>query len=95
MKLEFGHTNRGFARYDFTDLYGEKCSLQKSSLATDDAIWFGCSEPKQHHVTGAILGRMHLNREQVAALLPILHHFMMTGEVTDQPAYAIVADPPT
>ena len=34
-------TQRGFAYDEFEDLYGAKCSIQKSSLATDDAIWFG------------------------------------------------------
>lgn len=94
MILRFDRTNRGFARYDFEDLYGEACSLQASSLATDDAIWFGCNETKIHHVTGQSLGqRMHLNREQVAALLPILQHFVMTGEVSDQPTHVAVPKP--
>lgn len=39
MKIE--KTERGFALAEFTDRYGVKCSLQKSSLATEDAIWFG------------------------------------------------------
>ena len=34
-------TSRGFSFVEFTDLYGVKCSIQKSSLATNDAIWFG------------------------------------------------------
>jgi hypothetical protein len=34
-------TNRGFDIYSFKDLYDEPCHIQKSSLATDDAIWFG------------------------------------------------------
>lgn len=87
MEMKFSQTSRGFARYDFADFYGVRCSLQKSSLATDDAIWLGCDEYKVHHVTGNICGRMHLSREQVAALLPVLQHFMMTGEVSNQPAY--------
>ena len=39
MKKE--HTQRGFGIIEFTDRYGIDCSLQKSSLATEDAIWFG------------------------------------------------------
>lgn len=39
--MKVGHTARGFALIEFTDRYGAKCSLQKSSLATEDAIWFG------------------------------------------------------
>ena len=43
---EMGFNARGFSRMDFTDRYGEQCSLQKSSLATEDAIWLGVNEPK-------------------------------------------------
>lgn len=38
------HTERGFAIHEFTDRNGVKCSLQKSSLATEDAVWLGCAE---------------------------------------------------
>jgi len=31
-------TGRGFQYIEFEDRYGHKCSLQKSSLATEDAI---------------------------------------------------------
>lgn len=41
-------TNRGFAIIEFKDRYDSACSLQKSSLATEDCIWFGVddAEPK-------------------------------------------------
>ena len=41
-------TNRGFDQIEFQDRYDSPCSLQKSSLATEDAIWLGVSdvEPK-------------------------------------------------
>lgn len=87
-------TNRGFERLEFVDLYGVECSLQASSLATDEAVWLGCSDanlkklvqfqgwtpvemPENHSATT----RMHLNREQVAALLPHLQRFVETGEL--------------
>jgi hypothetical protein len=38
------HTERGFALHEFTDRNGVKCSLQKSSIATEDCIWLGCNE---------------------------------------------------
>ena len=38
------HTSRGFAIHEFTDRNGNKCSLQKSSIATEDCIWIGCDE---------------------------------------------------
>ena len=44
MEIIQGETNRGFGIIEFTDRYGVRCSLQKSSLATEDAIWFGCDD---------------------------------------------------
>jgi hypothetical protein len=41
-----GKTYRGFDLVEFRDKYGEKCSLQKSSIATEDCIWFGTDEVK-------------------------------------------------
>lgn len=77
MKLEFKDTGggRGLNRATFLDRYGVECSIQNSSLATEDAIWLGqqhcgkCDDPT----------RMHLTREQVAALLPALQHFVDHG----------------
>lgn len=37
-------TERGFAVIEFEDRYGDLCSIQKSSLATEDAIWFGIKD---------------------------------------------------
>lgn len=96
---------RGFAYSKFTDLYGMKCSIQESSLATDNAIWFGIDDPepkvmaidassvgvKTEEITGwvpypipeivCLHTRMHLNKEQVKALIPILQNFVETGEL--------------
>ena len=38
-------TERGFFIYEFKDQKGNKCSLQKSSLADESCIWLGLSEP--------------------------------------------------
>lgn len=46
MKVSKGKTNRGFRLRRFADSYGYGCSIQKSSLATADAIWFGVDDPK-------------------------------------------------
>ena len=88
MKIGFKVTSRGFRRAEFTDLYGKKCSLQKSSLATADAVWLGCDEGvhmgPDHMPTefnGTCLARMHLTREHVKALLPHLQKFAKTGEL--------------
>jgi len=89
-------TQRGFAYNEFIDLYGEKCSIQKSSLATEDAIWFGIdnsdltifeNENMGKYIitkmpkTFMVSSRMHLNREQVKELLPILQKFVDTEEL--------------
>ena len=63
--------DRGFLKGKFKDRYGEDCSIQKSSLATEDCIWLGCD-----HET-----RMHLTQTMVADLLPLLQHFVETGEL--------------
>jgi len=41
-------TERGFEITEFEDTYGAKCSLQKSSSAMEDKIWFGVNnaDPK-------------------------------------------------
>lgn len=97
--MEKSKTNRGFALCTFTDLYGAQCSIQKSSLADDDAILFGIddADPKimasktpkggtgwvKYSIPNDVLltTHMHLNREQVAELLPVLQKFVDTGEI--------------
>lgn len=37
-------TSRGFDRMEFSDRNGVSCSLQKSSLASEDCIWIGANE---------------------------------------------------
>jgi len=75
--------DRGFLRGKFKDRYGEDCSIQKSSLATEDCIWLGCDHEtvdKQGRPCGA---RMHLTREMVSDLLPLLQHFVATGDLIE------------
>lgn len=88
------HTERGFAYSKFEDRYGYKCSLQKSSIATEDCVWFGVDDPSVKVLVpgrgwqdvdipedASIYSRMHLNREQVAGILPYLQKFVETGEL--------------
>jgi hypothetical protein len=93
MSVEKTITDRGFGIIEFTDIYGKECSIQKSSLARADAIWFGISKVKAEIMTSkgwenyeipesvCISTRMHLTREAVAELLPILTKFVETGEI--------------
>lgn len=75
-------TSRGFERIKFKDHYGDQCSLQASSLAIYEkpgtsAIWLGQESEKTHPATGEKLGaRMHLNREQVEALVKHLQAWL-------------------
>lgn len=101
--MEKEKTERGFDRLSFTDRYGDLCSLQKSSLATEDTIWLGIDKAKPiimatdakklglptNKSSGwvdfvvpeevLISTRMHLTREMVGELLPILQKFYDTG----------------
>lgn len=77
--LKFKPTKRGFLRGEFKDRYGAQCSVQESSLATEACIWFGVDVDFEG---GEVLrGRMHLNQEQVRALIPFLRHFVRTGSL--------------
>ena len=44
LEIKMDKTNRGFAVGEFVDKYGVKCSVQKSSLASEDTIWLGCDD---------------------------------------------------
>lgn len=94
MTIQIENTSRGFACGEFTDQYGEACSIQKSSLATDDCIWLGINDVQPKTLikgegwkdielpTDALCsGRMHLTREMAADLIPLLQKFVETGEL--------------
>jgi hypothetical protein len=75
MKAEL--TSRGFSRAEFIDRYRSKCSIQDSSLASEDAIWLGVDTD----FDGKECTRMHLTRELVRELLPLLQAFAETGSI--------------
>lgn len=65
-------TSRGFEIIKFKDRYGVPCSLQQSSLAERtepgvSAVWLGTND------------RMHLDREQVSALITHLQAWLDRG----------------
>lgn len=92
MKLKRVKTPRGFGLIEFKDRYNVDCNIQKSSLATEDAIWFGAKEiglkkiigggwediDTENHIAN---NRMHLTQKQVKKLLPILKYFAKTGSL--------------
>lgn len=77
--MDLTTTNRGFDVAVFTDFYGSECSIQKSSLATEDCIWLGVDKHFNPENEGS--SRMHLTREMVRELLPLLHQFEASGEL--------------
>lgn len=86
--MELGQTVRGFTHADFTDLYGEACSIQDSSLATADAIWLGVDHVNARRMASVVgvdlerlPARMHLSREMAAELIPLLQRFVDTGSI--------------
>ena len=93
MELKYSKTQRNFDLIEFRDYYNEGSSIQKSSLATIDAIWFGIDNPNpkflgtsgwEHYpIPDNVLINtlMHLNREQVAKLLPIFLKFVDSGVI--------------
>lgn len=88
--MELKRTSRGFLHADFTDLYGEACSIQDSSLATTDAIWLGVDHVNAKEMASVvgidperIPARMHLSRELAAELLPLLQRFVDTGSIAE------------
>lgn len=92
--MENTRTSRGFALGYFEDRNGVKCSIQKSSVATDDLIWLGCNAANPHTLVRGkgwvplevpsetvFNERMHLDRATVAELIPMLQHFVDTGDL--------------
>jgi len=89
-------TNRGFGIIEFTDSKNISCSIQKSSSAMEEAIWFGTDDDElvifededmgkyittKLPKTFMVNNRMHLTQEQVKELLPILKRFADTGDI--------------
>lgn len=44
--MKIKKNKRGFPYAEFTDKYGNTCSIQKSSIATEDCIWLGVDDAK-------------------------------------------------
>jgi hypothetical protein len=72
-------TQRGLLRGEFEDRYGKQCNIQESSLATDEAIWLGIEAVSVDGVDYD--ARMHLTKQQVRDLLPILRYFARNGNL--------------
>lgn len=89
-------TFRGFAIGEFEDRYGVKCSIQDSSIATEDCIWLGPTDPNPKKLVPGMgwqpaeippgvecTTRMHLSIEQCVELVEILNRFIETGSIAE------------
>lgn len=75
--IELRPSPKGLIIGEFTDRNGRECIIQESSNPSENCLWLGVDlglngEP----IPG---GRMHLSRELVLDLLPILRYFARTG----------------
>lgn len=75
--METKYTNRGFALIEFEDIHEQQCSIQKSSIATDDCVWIGV-DLQRDKKEGA---RMHINKKQAKSIIKILQKFVDTGDL--------------
>lgn len=71
--MQIKTTDRGFVKVTFDELYGMRCSIQESSLASEAALWIGGDGTR---------ARMHLNREGVSELVQILTRWLEIGELS-------------
>ena len=76
--MKWKKTARGFDRAEFLDRYRQKCSIQKSSVATEDCIWLGVDVNLEGE---DVEERMHLTQEAAKDLWPALYVFSRTGEL--------------
>lgn len=87
-------TDRDFITITFTDSNGVACSLQESSVATEEMIWLGRDQPVSEALQSGgrsdaaqmsqsmpMGSRMHLSRKLVAKLLLPLKKFVDTGSL--------------
>jgi hypothetical protein len=79
--VEWKDTERGFCRGEFRDCYGVACSIQESSLATEECIWLGADEICYPPGGDPFNSRMHLTREMKGELAHLLLKFSHTGEI--------------
>lgn len=87
MSLRYRDTHKGLRVANFTDRYGESCSIQRSSINGEDCIWLGRDDPPSNG-NGQPLARMHLDRRLVRELLPALIQFVNEGTLPGEPENA-------
>lgn len=78
--MTFSKTERGFSLFEFTDRYGQKCSLQESSLAEEACAWCGVDVDLNGK---EVNNRMHLTQEMALRLSELLYEFAISGEVSE------------
>ncbi len=76
--IDLKSSPKGLIVGEFADRDGRECVIQESSAPSESCLWLGVDlglngEP--------IPGRMHITRELVLELLPILRYFARTGSL--------------
>ena len=79
--VDLSPNGRGFLVGSFIDRYGAECSIQKSSIAFEDCIWLGRNNETTDPLGQKCGARMHLTREMVADIIPLLERFVETGKL--------------
>lgn len=85
--IELRVNGRGYITGDFADRNGVSCSIQESSVATEDLIWLGQNE------AGGKPARMHISQSLAADLIPLLQRFVATGDLS-RPTASPGKEPP-
>lgn len=95
--METHETNRGFNRVAFVDAGGEECSVQESSAyelaypggeaVEGPFLWLGQNSGTHHN--GHCLARMHLAREHIQDLIPLLQYWLDNGRLP--PSETVIA----
>lgn len=75
--MEFSANRKGFLGADFTDRFGQECSIQESSYQEESCVWLGVDVDME----GKDLrnGRMLLTQDMARKLFPVLRHFARQG----------------
>lgn len=83
-------TPYGISHIEIVDRNERKCSLQNSSITTENCIWLGVYNTgplikgPNGDFNANIPGVMHMTQTQVASLLPFLQRFVETGSLFEE-----------
>ena len=77
--IKLTSTKRGLLQGEFEDRNGRKCSIQESSLQTEQCLWLGVDVDENGQPLTNV--RMHLTRKMAHDLFNFLRHFSRVGSL--------------